>query len=156
MPFALAFRIAALTDSNLSRMIAKETHGPYSHVECWIDGPRTSAVCWSSREPVGVGEAVINLTEPSWQIVPIPTTLEQDDHILWFCRGSDGKMYDFIAVAGIQTKTWVHKTFARMCSEFCVEVVQRCIGMLPHEPMWTISPNRLATILNVTPPEGAE
>ena len=149
MPFALAFKIASKTGSLWSEFIAKATHGPYSHVECWIQGPQSAAVCYSSREGTGVHPATIDLTQPMWKIFSIPTTVAQDDAIIWFCRGAEGKAYDYLDLIVADGGRGIHKAWARICSEFCTEVVQQCIGLIGSEESWAVSPNRLAVILNV-------
>lgn len=151
MPFAYAFKKAALAGSKWSKFIAEATHGPYSHVECWVQGPQNAAVCYSSREGTGVARATIDLTDPMWVIWPVPTTPEEDMQILWFCKGSEGKAYDYLALLVAAGGRGVHKSWARICSEFCLEVGQNVLGLLPSEDCWAVSPNRLATILNNVP-----
>src|SRR5579862_4320283 len=106
-----------------SREIMRVTGGDWSHVECWLSGPREKALCSASREPGGISFQTLDLTDKSlWSIIGIPTTPEQDLAIEWFCKGSDGKRYDAEGIVGIGTGTAVHDSAQRFCSEYAAEI----------------------------------
>lgn len=152
MPLALAFKNAMESDSFWSKTIAKLTHGPYSHVECWVGGPIEAAICYSSRELEGTGFKTIDLSSTGlWAILPIQTTPARDAEILWFCQGSAGREYDYVSLLGIETGSGAHNTAARVCSEECLNVLQKVLGLFPGVQPWRISPNELALLTGALP-----
>ncbi len=137
----LAFKDAYLAGGPYSRAIAWRTHGIYSHVECWLSGPRNAADCFASREPNGTGYATIDLTEQRkndqtgrmcnlWTCVEIPTTPEQDFAISWYCEGVGLKRYDYLAILGfVLHRKRTHDSASVMCSELCCQIGQKVLGL---------------------------
>lgn len=146
---ALAFKIAARAaelDNGPGRIfslaIAEKTGSPFSHVEFWIDGPLTQARCFSSREPLGSGWAILDLSDKSlWTIVPLPDWSDQDRlKVEYFCRGSEGRDYDKSGIIGIDLDTGWHDNSDRFCSEQCMDIGQRCLGWRTDIPRWMVAP----------------
>lgn len=137
---SLAFKRGS---GGLSDVIKARTGGEFSHVELWLGGPQSAAMCYSSREPVGTGFATLDLTDAAiWKIVPIPATADQERNAYWFCLGDSGRPYDFIGLAGIGTdQVHLRNTSARFCSNCCAHVMQQCLGMLPGVDPWLIAPS---------------
>ena len=139
----LAFKIAANTDSEWSKLIAAATHSSYSHVELWVAGEITAAVCWSSREFGGVSQVTLDLTQPEWKLVQVAAASEFAAFITGFCAGANGKNYDTLGLLGYKTGTGQHDDHDVFCSEFCSAVLLAC-GVLsgPLAP-WRVSPGDL-------------
>src|SRR5579884_1948797 len=138
----LAFKIAALTDSEWSRLIAEASHSRYSHVEGWLDGAQNSALCFSSREPKGASFEIIDLTAPYWEIVgPLNLTAEQEARIAGFCAGANGKEYDGLGLIGYKFGTGCHDDHDLFCSECWAAALKECAGWtLGGKDPWMISP----------------
>lgn len=141
----LAFKIAAATHDTWSEIVARETGSIYCHVEGWLSGPKTAALCFSSREPHGAGFETIDLTTPGlWDLLPFPCTGEQEAAANGFCLGADGKMYDGVGILGYKLRDpSVHDFHALFCSETWAAIAQKCAGrVLPKQP-WQIVPGEL-------------
>ena len=138
----LAFQYAARAGGLVAEAIAGVTGGRFSHVELWLNGPRDRAECYSSREPVGTGFATIDLSDDSlWVTVPLVLSGEQETALYWFCRGSTGRPYDFMGIAGIAMDTRAHSGFARFCSEACCEALQVIGGWWQGIQPWHVAPS---------------
>jgi hypothetical protein len=145
----LAFKIAANSDSEWSKLIARESNSPYSHVEGWLSGAQNKAFCFSSREIYGAGFKFLDLTDSSlWEIVPIDLTFDQISRTQAFCQGSDGKGYDGVGLIGYALKDpAIHDYSKVFCSEVWAEIAAKCWGkILPRDP-WLISPGDLYTLV---------
>ena len=153
-PPAFAFHNAAYTlarETNpLSKLFTAEimhfTGGMYSHVEFWLKGEIGEATCFSSREPLGSSFSVIDLSNPAeWTIVEIGpfddlTMVEAE----WFCKGTEGRLYDGVGIVGIGTgQARVHDPYARFCSETCAEIGQKVFNLKVLEGLnaWQIAPS---------------
>jgi hypothetical protein len=144
----LAFKIAAASDSQWSKLVAHASGSIYSHVEGWLDGPKTNARCFSSREPHGAGFEQIDLTTPGlWDFLPFPCTPDQEMSANGFCLGADGKLYDGVGLLGFKlADPAIHDYHALFCSETWAAIAQKCCGRpLPKVP-WLISPGELYTL----------
>lgn len=151
MSFAYAFKVAseaAKRESGLaaafSLEIAEKTGGLYSHVECWIGGSLTQAVCFSSREPKGTSIEIVNLSDPLlWKIVPVKTTPDQDAVIRGFCLGASGRRYDGLGIIGIATdQPIIHDPAAWFCSETGFRLGDQVLGIFPHNiDPWMVAPS---------------
>lgn len=126
---ALAFVIAAKTGSGWSDLIAAASASPYSHVELWLGGPKTAALCFSSREPAGASFEIIDLTQPKYEIVPLNVTPLEEAKILGFCLGANGKSYDGMGLIGYKFGTGLHDDHDVFCSEVCASDLQKCAGL---------------------------
>lgn len=149
---ALAFKIAAQTSSEWSKLIAAATHSPYSHVELWVGGERGAALCWSSREFDGVALVVLDLEQPEWEIVEIGAAAGREAFmaafIAGFCAGANGKSYDTLGLLGYKTGSGQHDDHDVFCSEFCASALAACGALtLPRAP-WLISPGDLYGIVS--------
>ncbi len=148
MKIALAFKIAGF-DNKWSKLIAQLTQSKYSHVELWMDGPPAQAHCISSREGSGVSWAYLNLAPGHWDIIPLDIELEDRDYLRGFCDGSVGKSYDYQdlldALMGLARNDF---PIGRFCSGFCVEALQKTIGLESSSQYWTVSPGKLYDIVS--------
>lgn len=127
--------IARATDEEIARF----TGGKFCHVEAWIEGPINAAVCYSARQPDGVGRAVLDLSDTSlWTIVTRPFF---NSWIQGFCDGSVGKPYDFAGILGIASDTNAHIEWDRFCSEFCFELLQIGTNFHPSIKRWHVAPS---------------
>lgn len=137
---ALAFKRGT---SWYSEAIYKVTGGEFSHVELVLDWP-DPARCYSSREPDGTGFMALELSDAStWSIVPLHAPSEQDHLVLlWYCRGSSGRKYDYRGIAGIGLdKSNLQDSSARFCSEEVLTVLQNVLGMFPGVKPWMVAPS---------------
>lgn len=141
MSLHIAFKVAQ--NSFFSQAISKITGGKYSHVELWLSGPQDKALCYSSREPSGTDFATLDLTDPTlWTVLAIPTTPEQDNNLLWYCKGSRGRPYDFQDILGQALKNHHFNIgFARVCSEEVSTVLQNVLNILTQYNPGMISPS---------------
>ena len=145
--FSLAFKIAAETDSEWSKLIAKASNSPYSHVEGWLSGDKNKALCFSSREPIGAGFQEIDLTQKCWDIIEFKLSTQEEFAIVCFCWGANGKEYDLLGLLGYKQGTGWHDDHDVFCSEFWAACLTQCIGLpLPKEP-WMTSPGDLYTLV---------
>jgi hypothetical protein len=157
MPLAYAFKNAAeaarlapnALEREFSLAIARFTGGPYSHVEAWIWGPITQAVCYSAREPRGTSIEVLDLSNTAlWTIVQVVTTREEDQQLLGYAKGGQGRPYDAFGILGIGSDSNLHVEWDRFCSEECFamgrDVVSGLKGVfLPAIPRWKVAPSGL-------------
>lgn len=152
MPLSFAFKIAAragqigaLLDRELDLEIARITGGLYCHVEAWIDGPVSAALCFSSRQPIGTYFATLDLTDKTlWRIVNVPTTPMEDAAIMGFCVGTSGRRYDTFGILGIGLSTTVHDPYDRICSETCFEIAADVLHRMPPGiERWQVAPSGL-------------
>ncbi len=132
-----------------SKAIKDLTGGEFSHVELWLYGPRDTAQCYSSRESAPVGYspgteiANLDLSDAAlWEIVPLELTTEQEARLYWFCRGSSGRPYDYLGIAGIGVDlSHLHVGCARFCSNEVVNVLQQTCGLWPGVSPWMVAPS---------------
>lgn len=151
--FAFAFKNgkrAAELETGVGKLIDEEvcrvTGGEYSHVECWLSGPVSQAVCSASRPPDGIGFETIDLGDRSlWSIVEIPSSAFLDLSAYWFSKGSDGKRYDAEGIIGIGTGTGIHDRAQRFCSEYAAEIGDQIFGLkcLKDIQRWMVAPSGL-------------
>jgi hypothetical protein len=139
----LAFKVAAKAGGLIAEGIAKVTGGEYSHVEIWLDGAQGAAWCFSSREPVGTGFRTLDLSDPElWRIVPLDLTPQQEERLLWFCMGADGRPYNLLGILGIATDTSCHEKGAWFCSETAYRALQAVTGRWKNGPdPWHVAPS---------------
>lgn len=135
------------------RAIHEVTGGEFGHVELWLSGPQDKALCYSSRETAppggatGSSLATLDLTDPKvWQIVPLPMqSIVSEEELLWFCKGSTGRPYDYIGIAGIGTDlSKLHIGYARFCSDECCNALQQCFGLWPGINPSLVAPSGFA------------
>src|SRR5690349_1957541 len=84
-------------------IIGAWTHSQFAHVELVFDGSgadMTRALCFSSSSrdggPKGTGGTRfkhIDLTDGKWVLVPVPSTLEQEQAVIEWCKEQLGKKY---------------------------------------------------------------
>ena len=151
----LAFKDADLAGGFFSKAIKWKTGGRFSHVECWLSGPKEKAICFSSREPNGTGYATIDLTEQRkgrdlWTCIEIPCTGAQMVFVRWFAEGTGFKRYDYAGIMGfVLNRKRTHDRARVFCSEWCCLMVQRCMGGFLYDDEgneifpWTVSPSAL-------------
>lgn len=145
---ALAFKVAAESNSLFSKLIAWKTGGKYSHVEGWLSGPIEHAFCFSSREPKGTGYATIDLSNPKlWDIVPLQLTDVEEKLVLVFCSGTDQKDYDWLGILGFVWPWGEHDDHDRFCSEYWTECLQKALGWLPGLKAWMTDPSELRDVV---------
>lgn len=151
---AYAFKNAELTARQagwwgglFSRLIAWKTGGIYSHVEMWLSGPQSAAVCFSSREGSGCGFRTLDLTDTLlWAIVPWPIVTEaREATVIGFCLAMNNACvrYDYLGILGIGTGHGEHDDHDRFCSEVGCEVGQVCLRWWPEIRRWMVSPSDL-------------
>jgi hypothetical protein len=141
----LAFKVAADSHNALSAGIAAATQGKYCHVELWLSGPQTAALCYSSREtgnPTGTSFVTLDLSDPAlWTPVPVPVSDDQEIDLFWFCKGSAGREYDYAGLLGIGLDTKDHSDDRRFCSEACYEALNAVAGLWPGHLRWHVAPS---------------
>ena len=151
MPLAFAFKNAqraaqleSAMGSALDLEIARFTEGRFCHVEAWIRGPITAAVCFSSRQPHGTYFETIDLSDTSlWEIVTVSTTDMEDAEVMGFCIGCSGRKYDTYGILGIGLVSTLHDPFDRICSEVCYQIPSDVL----HRPFppgierWQVAPS---------------
>ena len=151
----LAFKDADLAGGFFSKAIKWKTGGRFSHVECWLAGPKEAAVCFSSREPDGTGYAVIDLTEQRkgrdlWTCMEVPLTPDEELFVRGFCEGTGFRRYDYAAILGfVLDRKRTHDRARVFCSEWNCSMCQKCLGRFLTDASgseifpWTVSPSAL-------------
>lgn len=147
---ALAFKHgaeSAKTESPLACVFTEAilgvTGSPFSHVEFWLDGPPSSARCFSAREfTQGVEWATLDLTNPLlWTVVPLPALTDyQLISVPAFCNGNVGRDYDSEGILGILRDTGWHSGSDRFCSEMCFDIGQQVLGWRQDIVRWHVAP----------------
>ncbi len=137
----LAFVIAEKA-SDWSKMIAKASNSPYSHVELWLDGPQNQARCFSSREPIGASFMIRDLSTAEWEIV-VPNLIISSTQAQAFCLGANGKDYDMIGLLGYRLGTGLHDNHDVFCSEVVGEALMASSDFKLLKDPWMTSPGDL-------------
>lgn len=96
---ALAFKVTDSHDPQSERVVAKYTASRFGRVELWLSGPLKAARCTTSRDGLGVSEAVHDLTKSDWELVPLAS--ERLEYLRGFAAGAAGKPFDFQAMLGM-------------------------------------------------------
>jgi hypothetical protein len=123
--------------------IARVTGGDFSHVEAVLGrNPNGSYRCFSAREPEGTAFSDIDLTDTElWNIVNYPTAPSQDDLILAWCKGRQGRRYNFAGIAAIANGTRFTDSHDDFCSQCCVELAQDNLDLWPGLPPYWVAPS---------------
>lgn len=138
---ALAFKIAEKAGGLFSSQIQFVTGSKFSHVELWLSGPQDKAMCYSSREPYGTAFQTVDLSDSKlWEIVHLESTPEQENRVLWFCRGDAGRSYDALGILGIGSGLGAHDEQDRFCSEAIFYILQQVFGFHPEIERWMVAP----------------
>jgi hypothetical protein len=141
----LAFKRPTGLYSNLIRDV---TGGEFGHVELILSGTPEKALCYSSRESPAAGEragtdiTTLDLSdELIWKLLEMPVMLGTEN-LYWFCRGSSGRPYDYIGIAGIGTDlSHLHVGAARFCSNECTNTLQQVVALWPGINPWMVAPS---------------
>ena len=140
----LAFVIADRAGDEISKMIAKASGYPESHVECWLSGPIENATCFSSRADGGAKFKQIDLRDPKYDIVPV----EWDYDIAHAVAvGMEGKGYDFGAIILFNAPTEMHADGDVFCSEALSVIGVESGKLVLRVPAWKTSPGELRALV---------
>lgn len=126
----------------------------FAHVELVI----SPTCCFSASPGEGVRFRRLDLTEKrggvgKWELVDVPTTLEQDRNIERFCDWKNGDGYDYLGLLRFIWPRIIRKLSSghEFCSEVCLMALQRGGKFQFADPLH-ISPNELYLIAKAAEP----
>lgn len=148
----LAFKNAAEAErreSLIGKIIAKGIHdvtgGEYSHVQMWLDGPRSAARCFSAFEPDGTKFVTEDLTDGKlWAMIdvdggPQPPLAQMAD-IAW-CQGRTTRRYNFLGIVSEFFDGPLTDKYDDFCSQCCFEFLQDRRSLFPNENSVMVAPS---------------